>query len=64
MLATKNILADITHQQWVSSSFIVKYFSPRKTEHVEAMELENVGCVAVTTNGLANYSSAEWSIGW
>jgi len=64
MLATKNILADITHQQSVSSSFIVKYFSPRKTEHVEAMELENVGCVAVTTNGLANYSSAEWSIGW
>jgi hypothetical protein len=59
MLATKNILGDITHQQSVSSSFIVKYFSPRKTEHVEAMELENVGCVAVTTNGLANYSSAE-----
>jgi hypothetical protein len=59
MLATKNILADITHQQSVSNGFIVKYFSPRKTEHVEAMKLENVGCVAVTTNGLANDSSVE-----
>ena len=64
MLATKNILEDITHQQSISSSFIVKYFTPQKTEHVEAVELENVGCVAVTTNGLANDSSAEWSIGW
>ena len=52
MLATKNILADITHQQSVSNSFIVKYFTPRKTEHVEAVELENVGCIAVTTNGV------------
>jgi hypothetical protein len=59
MLATKNILADITHQQSLSNSVIVKYFNPRKTEHVEAVELENVGYVAVTTNGLANDSSAE-----
>jgi hypothetical protein len=59
MLATKNILEDITHQQSISNSFIVKYFTPRKTEHVEAVELENVGCVAVTTNGLANDSSTE-----
>jgi hypothetical protein len=59
MLATKNILADITHKQSLSNNFIVKYFTPRKTEHVEVVELENVGCVAVTTNGLANDSSTE-----